>query len=324
MESIDSKNQPSNPSPLDLMEREVEAQIRELPQFTSVLRQDNKGHPDPSKMVFTGSGDSYAASLFAHYLSNGTATAGDPYELFLAPLICKNKTVYITSVSGRTRANVRLAKLLKSIARNRVAITANLTSPLVKECDQVIQLPYTSPGAITPGTLAFSLSLLAVASRIRRLPDIPNLAKLEARAKAWASLTNMRSKKFLFVGTGMGYALASYGAFKIHEVLGVQADYEHTEQVGHSKLFSLNKMNEVICYASSHDRRTSELSQRLGKAGLDSQLLTSREKDPILAGLEYAFSSQHLALNLGRRARLEQVAFLADRKLLRLSNSLIY
>src|SRR6266849_11056396 len=94
----------------------------------------------------------------------------DPFELQLYPQVSKDKTVFITSVSGRTRTNIQLAKRVRGLAKKRVAITVSLESPLAKECDDVIQLRYRSQGIPTSGTASFSAALLAVASLIHRLP----------------------------------------------------------------------------------------------------------------------------------------------------------
>src|SRR6266700_6507950 len=156
---------------------------------------------DPSSMIFTGSGDSLASSLFAHYLSNMQAFAADPYELQLRPKVAKNKTVFITSVSGKTRTNIQLARKVKRVAKKRVAITANPTSPLVKECDDVIRLRYRSLGVLTSSTASFSASLLAVASLIRRLPKLDSLSVVERRAAEWARDLRVHPRgEFLFVG----------------------------------------------------------------------------------------------------------------------------
>src|SRR5882672_9829077 len=130
-------------SSLDAMEQEIHNQVEDLPAFARELGKDDRfRHLDPSRMIFTGSGDSFACSLFAYYLSNMQALAADPYELQLYPQVSKNKTVFITSVSSKTRTNVQLAKRVEGVAKKRVAITSNPESPLAKECDDIIQLRY--------------------------------------------------------------------------------------------------------------------------------------------------------------------------------------
>jgi fructoselysine-6-P-deglycase FrlB-like protein len=309
------------------MKREIQNQVEDLPAFARELAKYREfRHLDPSRMIFTGSGDSFASSLFAHYLSEMQAFAADPFELQLNPQICRNKTVFITSVSGKTRTNIQLARKVKGVAKKRVAITTNPSSPLAKECNAVIQLRYRSQRIPTSGTASFSASLLAVASLIRQLPKLGSLLIMEKRAAEWARPVWVLPRGgFLFVGSGTGYSLAMYAAFKIHEVLGLPAQYQHTEQLGHSQLFSLKKNRDNLFFlAPSSDQKTTETSRVLSKSGFHGYLLKSGTRDPILATLQVTFCIQHLALNLGRKMGLQECAFLTDKKRLALSSRLIY
>src|SRR5437016_14016718 len=111
------------------MEQEIHNQVEDLSAFAGELgKYDRFRNLDPSSMIFTGSGDSLASSLFAHYLSNMQASAADPYELQLYPKMAKNKTLFITSISGKTRTNIQLTKRFIGIVKNRVEITSNLES----------------------------------------------------------------------------------------------------------------------------------------------------------------------------------------------------
>lgn len=324
--SIDrEKRRLSRSSSLEVMEEQLRGQVEELRVFANEIGAQGGHLQRPSDMIFTGSGDSFACSLFASYLSRGLARAADPYELQQYPELAIGKTVFITSVSGRTRANLRLARRIKRLARKRVAVTANPASPLAKECDETLPLPSRLLGPVTSGTVSFTTSLLALASRTRTLARLRDLDKAEARAKQWArGLRTVPRGGFLFVGSEFGYALSAYGSFKIHEVLGNPADYAQTEQLGHSKLFSLQTRDNIVCLASRQDRKTAYVSRVLSKNGFHSNLLDIQARDPVVAGLEAAFSFQYLALELARSRRLKEVAFLLDRKKLRLSSSLIY
>jgi fructoselysine-6-P-deglycase FrlB-like protein len=309
------------------MDEEIHNQIEDLPTFASELGKDHRFHHlDPSSIVFTGSGDSLASSLFAHYLSEMQAFAADPFELLLYPRVTRNKTLFITSISGKTRTNIQLAKRVRELVKKRVAITANPTSPLAKECDDVIQLRYRSLGILTSGTASFSASLLAVASLIHRLPKLDSLRMMERRAAEWARRCQFYPRGgFLFVGSGTGYALAMYAAFKMHEVLGLSAQHQHTEQLGHSQLFSLEeKSDKLLFLAPSSDKKTSEVFRVLSKSGFNTYLLKSGTADPILAALQVMFCLQHLALYLRRKTGLRECAFLTDKKRLALSSRLIY
>jgi fructoselysine-6-P-deglycase FrlB-like protein len=314
-------------SSLGAMDQEIHNQEEDLPSFARELgKYDRFRNLDPSRMIFTGSGDSFASSLFAHYLSGMQAFAADPFELQLYPRVSKNKTVFITSVSGKTRTNIQLPRKVKGLAKKRVAITANPESPLAKECDDVIQLRYRSTGILTSGTASFSATLLAVASLIRHLPKLDSLAIMERRAAEWAGRVRVHPRgEFLFVGSGTGYPLAMYAAFKIHEVLGLPAQYQHTEQLGHSQLFSLQKKSDNLFFlAPSSDEKAKEVFRVLSKSGFNSYLLKSDRRDPILGTLEVMFCMQHLALHLGRKTGLKECAFVTDKKGLALSSRLIY
>ncbi|PYS54995.1 MAG: hypothetical protein DMF76_26425, partial [Acidobacteria bacterium] len=71
-------------SSLDAMEQEIHNQVEDLPAFARELGKDDRfRNLDPSGIIFTGSGDSFASSLLAHYLSQMQAVAADPYELQL-------------------------------------------------------------------------------------------------------------------------------------------------------------------------------------------------------------------------------------------------
>jgi glutamine---fructose-6-phosphate transaminase (isomerizing) len=317
----------SRKSSLETMEEEIHNQIDDLPAFATELGKDHRfRHLDLSSMVFTGSGDSLASSLFAHYLSGMQASAADPFELQLYPRVTQNKTLFITSVSGKTRTNIELARRVKRVAKKRVAITANPKSPLAKECDEVIQLQYGNSGILTSGTASFSASLLAVASMIRQLPKLDSLRIMEKRAAEWARPLWVHPRgAFLFVGSGTGYALAMYAAFKFHEVLGLPAQYQHTEQLGHSQLFSLREKTDNLMFLSPNsDKKTSEAFRVLSQNGFHAYLLKSGTRDPILANLQVMLCIQHLALNLGRKMGLQECAFLNDKKRLGLSSGLIY
>jgi fructoselysine-6-P-deglycase FrlB-like protein len=306
------------------MEEEIENQIEDLPNYAHELNHDYRPS-DPSDLIFTGAGDSLAGSLFAHYLSDGEAGAYDPFELQLYPSLTRDKLLFLTSVSGMTQANVLLARKAKRLAKRRIAVTADQQSPLAKECDDTIQLSYRSSGVLTAGTVSFTTSLLALASTVTRLPELRSLEELNVRARNWAEhLRSLPHAGFMFVGSGIGYALSAYGAFKIHEVLGQPADHQQTEQLGHSKLFSLRRTDNIVCVGTHNDQKTRQLSSRLSADGFRSHLLNLNAENRIIAALQAAFTLQHLAVSLARRRGLRECHFLSDENRLRLSSRLIY
>lgn len=311
---------------LDAMEEEIADQIEDLPRFVSQLEKQRFPHVAPSELVFTGSGDSYAAALFAQELSDGVALASDPYELSLKPHRARGKHVVLISVSGRTKANIQLAQRLKRVARKKVAITANPSSPLARVCDEKIVLQYSTAGRLTSGTVSFTTSLLACAGILRESPRGIRLRAGMAKAARWAKgLRVPVGGAFYFVGSGVNRALAEYGACKIHEVLGAKAYAQFPEQLGHSQLFSIDpKHDMVICIPNGTNDKTWSVSRALSLHGFHVHSVTGQARNSVARSLEVSFHLQHLALSFARRRGMKECAFLADKSRLHLSNRLIY
>src|SRR5712691_838716 len=217
------------------MAEEISNQTQDLPSFASQLRKTSFPKLKPSTLIFAGSGDSYAASVFAQELSQSQAVASDPYELLTNIKRTRGKTLVIVSVSGRTRTNVELARKAKDIATNMITITANPESPLAKECDETLQLKYRTTGILTSGTVSFTTSLLACAFLLGNLPRIVEVKTVLADTAYLATNLKQASEgTYLFTGSGVNYALSLYGAAKVNEVLGTKAEAICHEQLGHA------------------------------------------------------------------------------------------
>jgi fructoselysine-6-P-deglycase FrlB-like protein len=304
------------------MEWEIENQKRDLAYYAAKLRKSEKSL-EPSSLVFTGSGDSLGCAFFGQALSEGKSIAAEPFELTLYPEMFEEKTLVMISVSGRTKANIRLAKFARKFARNRIAITANPNSPLAKLCDRTITLEYEKLGILTAGTVSFTSCLLALSSLLGKLPPTLELNKQNKRARRWSKTATRLRKNTIFVGSGLSRGLAAYGAFKMHEVLGYKADHEFPGQLGHSRLFSLRRrLDSIVCIGS--DKQTVDLYRKLSKAGFSALSIRSKTRNRLVASLEIVFHLQYLVLEEARGSQLTECAFLAEKKLLEMSNNLIY
>jgi fructoselysine-6-P-deglycase FrlB-like protein len=307
------------------MAEEISNQTEDLPIFASQLRRKHLPKLKPSTLIFAGSGDSYAAAVFAQELSQGQAVASDPYELLTSIGRTRGKNLVIVSASGWTRANIELAKRAKTVAIKRIAVTADPESPLAKECDETLQLRYRTTGIMTSGTISFTTGLLACVSLLRSLPRTVQLESVFGAARVWARELNLAEKgSIVFVGSGVNFALALYGASKIHEVLGARAEAVYPEQLGHTKLFTIDKKRDLIVCISSRRDMAVEVSRLLHKDGFQTSLLTTPNNDIVIGSLKKAIHLQVLALALAKRRQMVEVAFLSDLRRLKLSNKLIY
>ena len=307
------------------MAEEISNQARDLPSFASQLRKKHLPEPKPSSLMFAGSGDSFAAAVFAQELSRGRAVASDPYELMRNIERTKGKNLVIVSVSGKTRANIELARRAKRFARRRIAITANPDSPLAKESDEVLPLKYTRAEMLTAGTISFTSCLIACAFLLGQLPRTINANTTLEKAAHWATTQiSVRTGSFVFVGSGVNYALSTYGAAKIREVLGTKAEAEYPEQVGHARLFAMDKKRDCIICISSGQDQACEVQKMLDKSGFRTSLLAIPNHNIVLRSLKIAIYLQQLALVLAQEREMKECAFISDRRMLELSSKMIY
>jgi len=309
---------------IEAMEEEISSQAQDLPGFASQLRQKHLPKLERSSLVFVGSGDSYATAVFAQELSQGEAVASDPYELLTNINRVRGKNLVIISVSGRTKTNIELARKAKGIS-SILAITANPESPLARECDETLQLEYRTTGILTSGTISFTTSLLACALLLRNLPrTIQAKTTPNDTRRLSTSMKQAGKGAFVFTGSGVNYALSLYGAAKINEVLGAKAEAAYPEQLGHAKLFSIDKKRDFVVSISSGRDKAKETHQLLTRDGFQTSILTFPDSSTVNGSLRIAIYLQRIALSLARRKGLKECAFLSDKSRLNLSNRMIY
>jgi hypothetical protein len=114
-----------------------------------------------------------------------------------------------------------------------------------------------------------------------------------------------------------------YGAFKVHEVLGFHADYDHPEQFSHSRLFSVKKRHDTI-YCLGRDQKVIKLAKILSNNRFNVTSVGTGAVDSLLTSLHTTFCLQYLVLKIARKLGLKDCAFLKGQKLLHISSDLIY
>jgi fructoselysine-6-P-deglycase FrlB-like protein len=311
------------------MGEEIKYQIDDLPAYSRYLHSLDTA-PDleraGSNCVFVGAGDSFAAAKAAEFLSGFRARALDPYDLLLMPTIVEGKHLFVISVSGRTRTNVEAAKAARGIARRVTAITSDARSPLAKTCDDVIELRFRKTGAVTPGTVSFTTSLLACYSRVRELPVMPDLERVLDSSVKWSNTIELPTAGTVFiVGTGLGYCMAIYGAAKIFEVLGSKSQYQATEQFSHMELFSLSYGDFVLLIpASEADEKMAQLEGLLARGEWNVAKTSLIGGDEVVHSILTSMQLQVLAWRTALKLGLEDCSFKKKEEHLRISDTMIY
>jgi fructoselysine-6-P-deglycase FrlB-like protein len=311
------------------MGEEIKYQIDDLPAYSRYLRSLD-APPDlkraGGKCVFVGAGDSFAAAKAAEYLSGFRARALDPYDLLLKPTTVEGKHLFVISVSGRTRTNVEAAKAAGGIAKRVTAITSDVRSALAETCDDVIELRFRKTGAVTPGTVSFTTTLLACYSRVRELSVIPDLRQAFDSSIKWSDTIELPAAGTVFVvGTGLSYCMAIYGAAKVYEVLGWKSQYQATEQFSHMELFSLSDRDFVLLIpAPGSDEKVAQLEGLLAGGGWNVARTSLIEGDEVVHSILTAMQLQVLVWRTTLRLGLEECSFKKKEKHLRISDKMIY
>lgn len=213
--------------------------------------------------IFAGSGDSLAAAMLAEYFSGGRVRAMDPLDVMscisssLTSSItgqsdcghsdrtsaARKRRVYLVSVSGKTRANITVAKNVS----DSVAITSDPKSTLARSTGgRVVPLRFPSTGTSTAGSISFLASALTCMSLVRGFSTsgIP-FEKILDVARKDASEIDISGSLYI-LGNSLTYPLAVYGAAKFYEVLGYDARCCRLEQFFHMDLFSACKGDTIL------------------------------------------------------------------------------
>src|SRR6266571_75054 len=308
------------------MRWEIENQPENLEYIARQLANKSIRNPSHLQIIFTGSGDSWAAAMFASELDSKIALAEDPGELLAKIQQAQRKRIVIISTSGRTRANVELAKRARTHKIKTIAVTSDPTSLLAEMCDESMILDYTKASGLTSGTISFTASMLACAKLLRRLSSDLKHGSALSIAEEWARNVDVSAVgKCVLVGSGVDRAIAEYGACKIQEVLGSTAIGTYPEQVGHALLFSLNRSRDtIVCVDTIGSSKTRTLYKELLTAGFRVFRLFLSGQGSLKKSLVACFHLQYLALLNAERNGKREYAFLRDKPLLELSDTLIY
>lgn len=309
---------------------QIEAQEKELSEYVSYLKSLKLETLRPEDAVFCGAGDSFACAQFVERLMDFKPRAFDPYDVLLYPEIVRDKKVFFISVSGRTKSNILAAKLAKRRgAKETIAITADPGSELARSCARSIELRFSKSAELTPGTLSFTTSLLACGMMFKNLPKLETKDSIQ-RAKSWAQeLSNTSISNYHFVGSGSFYAIAIYGAAKMFEFSGANADYQLTEEFSHMNLFSIKRGDSdrvIILRFGLNDVKATELNEYLNAGGFSSFMIpVQAEKEHVLQrAISYSIAMQFLAYGAAKSRGLKRPSFLLDPERLKVSDKMLY
>lgn len=309
---------------IEAMETEIEYQREVLQRLKLPRRQTCI-----DDCVITGSGDSYVASSIARYMSSYKAICCHPMDIVLNPAIVMNRRVYLVSTSGSTKATILAAKVAKKHALRTIAITTRPESPLAKSSDDLILIRFKRASVPTSGTIGFTASMLCCVSLVCNV-ELKNVNKVYDESLALVDyLTNYkikRSSSHVFLGNGIVYPAALYGALKMYEVFGVPSSAYSLDEFCHSPIFSIKNNDRIIILGNnvSEYNLSKMLINEFDKIKVLTHYIDCRKRSVIDGLLKSIFFLQLYAVKLAVKNRLRDCYFLRNERLLALSSKLIY
>jgi len=290
------------------------AQISELGKINNDKISDN--------LIFVGSGDSYVAGLITEYLTHHKCRCYSPSDLFGSEL-SRDWTYCFVSVTGRTKANISVAKRASQAGSKTVAITFNENSELAKVCDKIIHPNLKRAHTPTAGFGSFvanAVTCLQVAGI-----TVPN------KFDKWYQNAVKISKNVLesvvlpvdtvfVLGNNTLYPLALYTSLQMAEFFGTTAVAHKLEEFCHSPIFGLKTDDSVWILGQNE----SQVNQRLQMLGLRLSYIELFNSDILTELFESIFCVQNLMLLLAKRHGLEELQYVTMKDVLKASSDIIY
>ena len=227
-------------------------------------------------------------------------------------------------MSGRTRSNVAAARSVRKIARARIGVTSNEASPLAKEVDQAILLPF-EYGPRSPGMASFALSL-AYCAKLLSVDLRLDFGRVHSAGRRLSrGLKFSRAGSTFFLGNRALYAVSMYAAAKLYEYFGASAQYQRLEEFSHMELFSLRARDAVNIFGGSDPLKIGgTLARSLKAAGYESCLAAADRATAVENVFTAVFATQFAVARWIGETRTKRPYILDAGKKLSVSDSMIY
>ena len=217
---------------------------------------------EPSRILFTGSGDSYFAS-YAMQFAARNHTGKQVYALFSNDAanywIYKEDDLLIPiSITGESKQTLKAAQRAAEAGAHVLSLTANTESSLAKASQTTIRIPYVSKSRRTPHAADYMATLTAICTIIelfskKKLSIIDTLEALVAeslaeikRQDAVDRICEKAYGTFYFLGSGPNFGTAQYAAAKFWEARGLRALAIELEEVAHGP-YMMVEPNDLVC-----------------------------------------------------------------------------
>jgi fructoselysine-6-P-deglycase FrlB-like protein len=292
--------------------------------FHSQIRELN-GIPNKKifdECIYVGSGDSYVAGLIAEFLTDYKCRCYSPSDLSNSRFI-EGKTYCFISVTGRTKANIELARRATKSGMRTIAVTFNQNSKLAEVCKEVVPVNITKVHTPTAGFRTFVANVVTCL----HIAGIMIPKKFEMWHKKGVELslkflnsTVVPAETLYLLGNNILFAIALYMSMQMAEFFGTTAVAHKLEEFCHSPIFGLKKSNHLWILGQNEE----QISRRLGKLGLYLSYFELRNPDILSQLFESIFCVQNLILLLAEKYGYTDLQYVMMKDVLKASSDIIY
>ena len=292
--------------------------------FDSQIIQLNKIHNERilDECIYVGSGDSYVAGLIVEFLTDHKCKCYSPSDLLNSRLL-QDKTYCFISVTGRTKANIELARHATESGVKTIAVTLDRNSKLAEVCKKVVPLKITKVNTPTAGFSTFVANVVTCLQlagiTVPQKFDIWHEKAIELSLNLLDTM-NLPQEKVYLLGNNILYAIGLYTSFQMAEFFGTAAMAHKLEEFCHSPIFGLKKSDNVWILGQNEKRYSSKL-ERLGLLASYIELYSS---DALAQVFQSIFLVQKLMLLLAGRYGYTELQYLLKEDILKVSSDIIY
>jgi fructoselysine-6-P-deglycase FrlB-like protein len=292
--------------------------------FDSQIRGLNKIENEQifDECIFVGSGDSYVAGLIAQFLTNHKCRCYSPSDLSTSRFL-QDKTYCFISVTGRTKANIEIARRATESGIGTVAVTLNKNSKLAQVCKQVVPLKITKVNTPTAGFSTFVGNVVTCL----QLAGIIIPKKFDTWYKNGLELSSSSLESVILpdetsyiLGNNLLYAIALYNSFQMAEFFGSTVIAHKLEEFCHSPIFGVKKSHDLWILGQNEEL----ISRRLEKLGFRTSYFELYNSDILTQLFESIFFVQNLVLLLARKYGHTELHYVMLKDVLKASSDMIY
>jgi fructoselysine-6-P-deglycase FrlB-like protein len=299
---------------IDALKLDFKSQIRELGNINNKKICDN--------CVFVGSGDSYVAGLIAEFLTDHKCRCHSPSDLFNSNFL-KDKTYCFISATGKTNANIQVARQAAQAGVKTVAVTLNKNSKLAEICNEIVPLNITRTNTPASGFSTFVSNVVACLQisgvTVPQKFDIWHKKGVELSLNFFKSMILPEETVYL-LGNNILYALSLYLSLKMAEFFGTAAVAHKLEEFCHSPIFGIKKSDHIWVLGQKEET----VSQKISNLGLNLSYFELYNSNVVTQIFQSIFFLQSLVLLLAERNSSTELEYRLRKDLLKCSSDIIY